>query len=76
MAASQVIGTLVSDQKSQDASLEQNWVNLADGSQTQQGNDLAAAVQSLASYAARSSPQTLPCSLPMRRPSFPTRAAG
>jgi hypothetical protein len=48
--ASQVIGVLVSDQKSQDAQLEQNWVNLTDGSETSQGDDLAAAAQVLGSY--------------------------
>lgn len=48
--ANQVIGVLVSDQKSQDATLEQNWVDLTDGSQTSQGDDLAAAVQVLGSY--------------------------
>lgn len=47
--ASQVIGVLASDQKSQDATLEQNWVGLTDGSQTSQEDDLAAA-QVLGSY--------------------------
>lgn len=50
MTASQVIAALVADQKSQDASEEQGWVSLVDGSQTSQGNDLAAAAQSLGSY--------------------------
>lgn len=50
MTASQVIAQLVSDQKSQDASQEQNWVDLVSGSQTGQGSDLAAAAQSLGSY--------------------------
>jgi hypothetical protein len=35
---------VVSDQKSQDASLEQNWVGLVDGTPTSQGSDLQAAV--------------------------------
>ncbi len=48
--ASQVIGVLVSDQKSQDAQLSQNWVGLTDGTQTSQGDDLAAAAQVLGSY--------------------------
>ena len=51
MTAMQVIATLVQDQKSQDASEEQNWVGLTDGSQTSQGDDLAAAASALGSYA-------------------------
>jgi len=50
MTASQVIAQLVSDQKSQDASEEQNWVDLLSGNQTSQGNNLAAAAQSLGGY--------------------------
>lgn len=50
MTTSQVIAQLVSDQKSQDASEEQNWVDLVSGDQTSQGNDLAAAAQSLGNY--------------------------
>jgi len=34
--------TVVADQKSQDKALEENWVNLTDGSPTSQGNDLQA----------------------------------
>jgi hypothetical protein len=48
--ARQVITTLVSDQKTQDASQTQNWVDLVSGSQTSQGDDLAAAAQVLGSY--------------------------
>ena len=48
--ASQLTSVLASDQKSQDATLEQNWVGLTDGSQTSQGDDLAAAAQVLGSY--------------------------
>jgi hypothetical protein len=50
MTASQVIRMLVSDQKSQDKALEENWVTVTDGSETSQGNDLDAAAQSLGSY--------------------------
>jgi type IV pilus biogenesis protein CpaD/CtpE len=51
MTVTQVITAVVSDQKSQDASMGQGWVNLTDGSQTSQGNDLAAAASVLGSYA-------------------------
>jgi hypothetical protein len=50
MTFSQVIGWLVADQASQDVSLEEGWVELASGRQTSQGNDLAAAAQSLGTY--------------------------
>lgn len=50
MTASQVIAGLVSDQKSQDKSQTQNWVDLVSGSETSQGSDLDAAAQSLGSY--------------------------
>jgi hypothetical protein len=52
LTASQVIAQLVSDQKSQDASMEQGWVDLTDGSQTSQGDDLSAAASALGSFAA------------------------
>jgi hypothetical protein len=51
MTATQVIATLVHDQKSQDASQTQGWVDLVSGSQTSQGGDLAAAASALGSYA-------------------------
>lgn len=50
MTASQVIAVLVADQKSQDASLQENWVDVVTGNQTSQGSDLAAAAQSLGNY--------------------------
>jgi len=37
---STTLGYLVSDQNSQNKSLEENWVNITDGSPTSQGNDL------------------------------------
>jgi hypothetical protein len=37
---STTLSILVSDQNSQNKSLEENWVNIADGSPTSQGNDL------------------------------------
>ena len=50
MTFSQVLGWLVSDQESQDVRLNEGWVEVASGSQTSQGNDLAAAAQSLGNY--------------------------
>jgi hypothetical protein len=50
MTFAQVLGWLVADQESQDVSLEQGWVEVTSGSQTSQGNDLAAAAQSLSNY--------------------------
>jgi hypothetical protein len=37
---SYMIQTLVSDQESQNKSLEEGWINISDGSLTSQGNDL------------------------------------
>jgi hypothetical protein len=50
MTASAVIAVLVKDQKSQDASATQGWVDLVSGSETGQGSDLDAAAQALGSY--------------------------
>jgi len=50
MTASAVIAVLVKDQKSQDASETQGWVDLVSGSETGQGSDLDAAAQALGSY--------------------------
>jgi hypothetical protein len=46
-----VIATLKSDQQRQDSALEQNWVDLTDGTPTSQGNDLQAAASEVGSYA-------------------------
>lgn len=46
-----VIATLKSDQQQQDSALEQNWVDLTDGTPTSQGNDLQAAASALGGYA-------------------------
>ncbi len=51
LTASQVIAQLVTDQKSQDAQLEQGWVDLTDGTPTNQGTDLQGAASALGSYA-------------------------
>jgi hypothetical protein len=44
------ISALVQDQKSQDSSEEQNWVNMVDGSLTSQGQDLQNAVTDFGPY--------------------------
>ena len=54
-AASEVIQTLVQDQKSQNAALEEGWVNVVDGTPTSEGDDLQAAVTDFTPYATGSS---------------------
>lgn len=43
-----VISTLVGDQRSQDKTLEENWVNVVNGSLTSQGQDLQAGISATA----------------------------